>query len=901
MNVTIFNHRWCRTFIAKSEQDKSALTYYKTINEIKRQLVVSFVFEDTRYYSLFPTYVDFAQYQQKFKPEYRSFFELVLKEQRQKPRFDVEVNLAENPEARNVDWNNVLEHLVTSTIEVLKEWGCDPLLERDILLYQSHGRDKNSNHLVVNNYSHGDNDEAKLFYRTVVDRMPEHYREYIDPAVYSSKQQFRIVGSQKQNSGRPKVFMERWNYQGKEIVHEYSDEIDELGDGSEDEQYKILLQLEESLLTVVDSCSPLIVPEELASTDRNILIKRGTLLLDDHQITKEDAVQALEMYASMGKMSFRDQKFPYKMSHIQEGILVLKRIKASKCPICKRAHDRENPYITVGGVDRSVYFHCRRAPQGSSLFVGNLGPSSDEEMKPIVSKFLSKHTCLDDRETVYTNVNIDSIKPKDCHSDLPIANEEDVASHLIDYHQEDMSIRKTPFVLCTPGEKLSKPSSNSLPPDSSSTFPDFVTHTTPIMKHRLPNPPESILREMMSPKFTDNLLIGKSSNVVDVDSRLPSFNERLDNSVQRKHSEIVYVDAIGLSKHDSFYDTRRTGRHNVPHDECARLTSTDDVERIISPSRIMEQTDQCGDRNTECRPIRNIPIFPLDDNTNSTPEFQDPRRSVATSPIKYNGDVSKGSHTIQGPHTGAINHGKNNTITCLPMFGNDPTEITPIMRTFESSQGRQDQESEKLDIRCANEDGRGSQGTPSRMTIGGRTPSRMTIGGRTPLRTSTVTPTGGRTPSRMTIGGRTPLRTSTVTPTMPLENMKSVTNENNPKVIPTTPIRNGENSILSTYGTSSKNTSSASPASPASNYEVPRSGLSTTSLNLSHVGNCNTVFNLCQTPEVPKNPPTPSSSGRQKLLELATTPAGLKPLKRPRLIINADKSILGDLRDDFDW
>ena len=80
----------------------------------------------------------------------------------------------------------------------------------NVLIYTSHGGNKRSIHIVLNKLAHTDHTEAKLFYNEVCKEITiytkaiytkDKYLDFIDPAVYKSNQQFRVLGSQKVGSG----------------------------------------------------------------------------------------------------------------------------------------------------------------------------------------------------------------------------------------------------------------------------------------------------------------------------------------------------------------------------------------------------------------------------------------------------------------------------------------------------------------------------------------------------------------------------------------------------------------------------------------------------------------------------------------------------------------------------
>jgi len=75
------------------------------------------------------------------------------------------------------------------------------------------------------------------------------------------------------------------------------------------------------------------------------------------------------------------ERFPYKFDRVDSSFVLLRRIKASKCKMCKRVHQHENPYLLITE-DLNVFFHCRRAPPNKKLFIGSLNKDKESEYKP---------------------------------------------------------------------------------------------------------------------------------------------------------------------------------------------------------------------------------------------------------------------------------------------------------------------------------------------------------------------------------------------------------------------------------------------------------------------------------------------------------------------------------------
>lgn len=306
-----------------------------------------------RLYTHFKSYLEYGIYQMKLPHHERCFYEIVLGESTQKPHFDVDID------NDVVDGEAIKDNLIDSIMKVLGERGVNLKLETDVLVYSSHGPNKQSYHVVINNYCHANNVEAKAFYDAVMDHVKGEYADWIDRAVYSPTQQFRIVGSQKIGTDRIKRFQKEWLYKGQTIIYKYPEAPDS-------PEHEMVMQLEASIVGFTGNCK--FLPPFEPRPDK---IKNYT---ESEDVTVDDATQALNLVGAAGKISINDPRFPYRFMGINGPIVMLKRVKPSRCKICSRIHEHENPYLIVIGEEKSVYFHCRRAPESKKLFLGKLSP-----------------------------------------------------------------------------------------------------------------------------------------------------------------------------------------------------------------------------------------------------------------------------------------------------------------------------------------------------------------------------------------------------------------------------------------------------------------------------------------------------------------------------------------------
>jgi hypothetical protein len=320
---------------------------------------------DLRIYAYFDSYLELYLYQQRFPPVARGFYEIALGEYPQKPHFDIDVDLSSFRETYpDIDPDTELLRLREAVLEACMEQG--PLdLERDVLWFTSHGPHKRSFHLVLTNQAHPGNKEAKLFYDKVVaaasSRLDGKYVEFIDSAVYSVRQQFRVVGSQKGGSNRPKQFHEQFTFHGATIVHRYPEDVSQATPSE-----KELVQLYDSLISFTTGCRTL---AGIVEPPRRVLprVDEG----DIEESLLEEAIALFRRKMPRSSCSVRG---------VNGNMILLQREAPSHCPLCRRSHEHENPYLYVKRGE--VYWDCRRG-SGSRLLLGVIGAVSVAELPPL--------------------------------------------------------------------------------------------------------------------------------------------------------------------------------------------------------------------------------------------------------------------------------------------------------------------------------------------------------------------------------------------------------------------------------------------------------------------------------------------------------------------------------------
>jgi hypothetical protein len=402
-HLIIHRKRWYRYYYNDDDRQAGLLSEYQE-ETIKQGLLVQCTPNGDHLYSYFPNILSFLQYEAHFSLENRGFFETVLATVKQKPRFDLDVKVSENKAIfdsipdKSVDhiMEDLITYLVWGIIQVLADVNVKLDLSTDILMFTSHGEDKRSFHIVIDNYCHEDFEEAKHFYKLVMRKlseaqMPAIFIPWIDHSVYSKLQQFRMEGSQKYKSGRIKQLKPEWTYGSVDPVTIVTDLSKHLASikslKKEDQEILHFPQAQEryagfsaSLLTNTGYCETL--PSFIPLSDR-METPMGCLTIHDDM-----AKQAIELLAEKMGTQVGASDFPFALKKISSGgIIVLKRLFSSHCQICDREHEAENPFMYI--IKDMVFFNCRRNMENRSIKVGEFvnieeeiakGPT-DEELR----------------------------------------------------------------------------------------------------------------------------------------------------------------------------------------------------------------------------------------------------------------------------------------------------------------------------------------------------------------------------------------------------------------------------------------------------------------------------------------------------------------------------------------
>jgi len=334
--------------------------------------------KNIRRFALFKSHADLFNHMMNIPVHQRSMFEVIPGDRPHKPHFDIDIDMT-----NNVNVNEIMSDVIDAICDTMKNNGIVLDTNNDILIYTSSGSEKASYHIIINNWKHNNNKDAKNLAKQVRSNFPEHIADYIDKSVYSSKQQFRLLHCSKLRTQRVKIPVPEWKTSKYHIKYPVIQNM-----------YDEFLA---SLVSVTIGCKflPLFYDPSLAivtTTDGRIIQHDDT-----HEVTEENRVNLkkvdidkcmISLYSKMEDIlgcakNRSDIWNTFNVRSREGGMISLTKRRSYFCPICTRKHENENPYITVNN-NGSVRYHCRRAE--TSLYLTSIvGQQPEEEIEEVES------------------------------------------------------------------------------------------------------------------------------------------------------------------------------------------------------------------------------------------------------------------------------------------------------------------------------------------------------------------------------------------------------------------------------------------------------------------------------------------------------------------------------------
>jgi hypothetical protein len=330
-----------------------------------------------RRYTKFKNFAEFSQYHNS--SDEKCFYEMMRETDGRKPYFDIDIDDI------SFDYIPMIEELKNILIKIISK-------KVKILVFDSSTKTKLSFHIVVDNFYLQTYKELLCFFDSIKEKISEEYKIYLDRSVYKSVQQFRIVGSHKWGKENTKKLREDLSYKftiPKRIKNEKG---------------KFNFILASSLITNVSSCNI------IYGFQPKVEEKELNIFGNAQESDVEDVLKIFYDKYSCGDFQFQECK--EKNGNL---LIILRRLNSTYCESCKRYHENENPYITVTGEYRNIFFYCRRSDEKEGkigISLGHLGlPNYSDviKMKPVVISELAKNDFSAAEEDFMEEINMEEI------------------------------------------------------------------------------------------------------------------------------------------------------------------------------------------------------------------------------------------------------------------------------------------------------------------------------------------------------------------------------------------------------------------------------------------------------------------------------------------------------------
>lgn len=324
--------------------------------------------------------------------EQRFFYETIFDFHRQKPKFDVDISPSQipddmmPPEEFHVKALELILSAIQRNVPAL-----DPM--NDIAVYQAHGPDKYSYHIVLTGYYVDDNVQAFKFTNQVIKTLEEDscssqfdnekrlfdlVIKCIDTSVYKNLQQFRLLFCTKRGKNRYKKRLLKFSIDGNEYVQEQSDDLFE--------------EFKKSLISCFDVTKQkwldmslfisLLMTEEETHQHSLLSLTTTSLWITDVQT----------VYNHLCDVGHLPKPLSFFSSSIsgQDNLIPLRNVPGGYyCDVCSKRHDNENPFIFLklnkGEVD--IMFSCRRNKDGKTKKLCSMVVTSPHEQQEQSSIF----------------------------------------------------------------------------------------------------------------------------------------------------------------------------------------------------------------------------------------------------------------------------------------------------------------------------------------------------------------------------------------------------------------------------------------------------------------------------------------------------------------------------------
>lgn len=227
----------------------------------------------------------------------RCFYETIMGERPHKMYFDIDGGSASPSEIAKI-----IDEILISVKKLFLSFSLHFDFSENVLLFSSSDSTKQSYHIVLDGYYVNNYKCAQMLY----DKLKIRENPYVDRSMYSSKQQFRLLGCQKLGSSRIKRYLKNFNNYSFRDLQGYD-------------------LFRHSCVCNVQDCRVLPIQEKIKKMKEISDIDIGNI--------PEGVLDPL----------FE----AYELEDVTGGLVKLTRKCPAYCNICERVHDNENAFLIV--------------------------------------------------------------------------------------------------------------------------------------------------------------------------------------------------------------------------------------------------------------------------------------------------------------------------------------------------------------------------------------------------------------------------------------------------------------------------------------------------------------------------------------------------------------------------
>ena len=228
-------------------------------------------------------------------------------------------------------------------------------IDSDILVFSSHGKDKFSFHVIIDNYAVENNIQAGEITKKILEGVNHEFIRYIDAGVNKSRQMLRMYLNRKPGTERFKFLNKHWSYFGNPVKLHFNTKGDirwnvtDFNSEHEKALYKRNLKLDKSLISVF----------RVEPTKINYKIEPKEPFNRPVYYEEIDDVD-LDKIATVLPPGFEIGEF-------NGSSIRLKRSPGTLCPICNRVHEKDNNTLFIAGPEQKVFLQCFRAKNDPTI------------------------------------------------------------------------------------------------------------------------------------------------------------------------------------------------------------------------------------------------------------------------------------------------------------------------------------------------------------------------------------------------------------------------------------------------------------------------------------------------------------------------------------------------------